>query len=89
MCVFAAFSFYILVSKELAGNLSQSIPLFEHSKSPVHSMENAQLSFIDQREWTNSVAFEVHGCHSNWHCNVYILDQNRLKQFSSPRWSAL
>lgn len=63
--MFAAFSFQILVSKELASNLSQSIPLFEHSKSPVHSMENAQLSFIDQRDWTNSVAFELHGCHSN------------------------
>lgn len=49
VCLLAAYSFQVLVSKKLASNLPQSITLFEHCKSLVRSMKNAQLSFIDQR----------------------------------------
>lgn len=55
VCLFAAYSFQVPVTEKLASNLSQSIALFEHCKSLVCSMKNAQLSFIDWKERTNSV----------------------------------
>lgn len=64
VCLFAAYSFQVLVSKKLASNLPQSIPLFVHNKSLVHSMESAQLSFIDRKEWTNIVVRSINACHS-------------------------
>lgn len=51
----AAYSIQVLVNKKLANNLPQSIALFEHCKTLVCSMKNAQLSYIDQKERTNSI----------------------------------
>lgn len=42
----------MLVSKQLDSNLPQLIAVFEHCKCLVCSMKNAQLSFIDWKEWT-------------------------------------
>lgn len=47
-------SLFVWVKCE-AAIFHKSIALFEHCKSLVRSMKNAQLSFIDQKGWTNCV----------------------------------
>lgn len=91
VCLFAAYSFQALMRKKWAGNLPQSIALFEHRKSLVCSMKNAQLSFIDRKEWTNSVAVLCHYINKCLPFSIAIAAYHflvRSEQFSSPRWSA-